>query len=189
VFALPLLLLVAAGPDAAGAPTLPATWIAGDGSTIAYHLVHKFHSVEGIARSVEAKVRLAPGGGAQFAVRARLAEFDSGNSNRDAHMMEVTEAGRFPYVTVKGAAEGVRVDALPADVTLPLRVRLELHGVSRELEVAARIHFASPQRAEVAATFPVSLTAHGVERPSLLFVKVDDRIEIVARLILVPGAP
>jgi hypothetical protein len=188
--AAPLLLLLAGAPVAPADPAPAATtWVVADGSTVAYRLIHKFHSVEGTARAIEGKARLAPDGTLQVAVRARVAAFDSGNSNRDAHMLEVTEAERFPFVTVKGVATGIHVDSHPAEVEVPLRGALELHGVSRDLDVTARVRFADPARVEVEANFPVSLTAHGVERPSLLFVKVEDRIEIVARLVLVPAVP
>ncbi len=33
------------------------------------------------------------------------------------------------------------------------------------------------------ATFPVSLTAHEVKRPALLFIKIDDLATITARLV------
>lgn len=179
--ALPLLLAVAlAAPEG-----VAGTWKVAEGSTISYRLVHKFHAVEGVARAVEGKAIVAPDGGVRLAVRARVDAFDSGNSNRDAHMLEVTEAARFPFVTVKAVAEGLRVDAFPGAAELPLRGAIDLHGVSRELVATAKLAFTSPERAEAEATFPVSLTAHDVERPSLLFVRVEDRIEIVARLVLV----
>jgi hypothetical protein len=96
----------------------------------------------------------------------------------------VTEAARLPYVQLKAVADGVRVERYPAELEVPLRGVLEFHGVTREVGVTARVHLASPGRAAVEATFPVSLTGHAVERPSLLFVKVDDRIEITASLSL-----
>jgi polyisoprenoid-binding protein YceI len=182
-----------AGPASAGADSPAAavagTWDSADGSTLTFHVVHKFHAVTGVARGVEARARLAPDGGLQVSVRARVAGFDSGNSNRDAHMLEVLEAARFPFVTVKGVAEGIRLDAVPGEVDVPLRGALELHGVSRPLDVTAHVRFTSPDRAEVEATFPLSLDAHRVERPSLLFVKIDDRVEITARLVLVRTPP
>lgn len=186
--ALPLLVLLSAtagaGPDAA---TAERAWSVAPGSTLAYHLVHRFHAVDGVARDLEGRARLLADGTLQVAVRARVAAFDSGNSNRDAHMMEVTDAARFPFVTVKAVAAGIRLPAAPGDLDVPLDGTLDLHGVARPLSVTAHVHFASPERAEVTADFPVSLTAHGVERPSLLFVKVEDRIEIAARLVLSTG--
>jgi len=192
--ALPLLLLLvaAAGEPATATiapPSAGQTWTVAAGSTLTYRLVHKFHSVEGVARTVEGRARQTPEGLVQVAVRARVDAFDSGNSNRDAHMKEVTEAARLPFVLLKAVAEGVHAGSAPGDVEIPLRGALEFHGVAREVAVTARLHFVSADRAEVEATFPVSLTAHGVERPSLLFVRVEDRIVVTARLTLVREQP
>lgn len=179
-----LALSLLAGPDeppsAAGARTLSAL----QGSTLAFHLIHPLHSVDGVSRAVEARARLPGDGSVQVAVRARVASFDSGNSNRDAHMLEVTEAARLPFVQFSGTATGIQTDRYPAELDVPLTGTLEFHGVSREVSVTAKVRFESPERAEVAATFPVSLKAYGVKRPSLLFVAVKDRIEITAHLSL-----
>jgi polyisoprenoid-binding protein YceI len=176
--------------DGAPAPAdAPRTFSATRGSTIAYHLNHPFHAVDGRSSGVEGRVRLLPDGGVQVVVRARVDSFDSGNSNRDAHMMEVTEAARFPFVTFKGVAAGVRVEGVPTELELPLRGTLEFHGVSREVAVVAKVRFPSPDRAEAEATFPISLGEHGVKRPSLVFVQVEDRIQITAHLSLALEAP
>ena len=178
------LALAVAADAGAPAPAAPRTFTVADGSILTYRLVHKLHAVEGISRSVEGKVRWLQDGTVQVMIRARVDSFDSGNSNRDAHMKEVTEAQRLPFVSVKAVAEGLRVERFPAELEVPLRGVLVFHGVTRELAIAAHVRFPSPERAEVEASFPVSLTAHGVERPSLLFVKVDDRLELGARLTL-----
>jgi len=154
--ALPLLLLLAvastAAGDAAAPPAVePRSFAVADGSTLSYRLFSAFHEVVGSSKAVEGRARWLPDGTVQVMVRARVDSFDSGNSNRDAHMKEVTEAARLPYVTLKAVAEGLRVERYPADLALPLRGVLQFHGV---------------------------------ERPSLLFVKVGDRIDISARLSL-----
>lgn len=174
-----LLLLALLAPGDA-----PRTFAVAPGSTLAYHLKHPFHGVDGVSRAAEGKARMLPDGTVQVMVRARVDSFDSGNSNRDAHMKEVTEAARLPWVVLKAVAEGLSAERYPVDRDLPLRGALEFHGVTRELALTAHLHLPSPDRAEVTAEFPVSLTEHGVERPSLLFVKVDDRIELRARIAL-----
>ena len=157
------------------------------GSLVSYHVVHKLHTVEGVARAVEGVVRLLPGGGVQAMVRVKVPDFDSGNGNRDAHMLEATEAARFPAVVLKAAG------ALPASgpvgrVELTLRGELTFHGVTRPIEVPVVATFASPTRATANGTVTLSLDAFGVERPALLFVKVDDAMAITAHLEL-EGAP
>ena len=153
------------------------------GSSVTYRVVHKLHAVEGVARAVEGVVRLLPDGGVQAMVRVRVADFDSGNGNRDAHMQEATEAARFPTVVLKAAGvlpAGARAGAGPAELTL--RGELTFHGVTRPVEVPVTVTFASPTRATATGQLTASLDAFGVERPSLLFVKVDDALAVSARL-------
>jgi polyisoprenoid-binding protein YceI len=179
-----LLLLALLAPGDA-----PRTFAVAPGSTLAYHLKHPFHGVDGVSRAAEGKARMLPDGTVQVMVRARVDSFDSGNSNRDAHMQEVTDAARHPYVVLKAVADGVHLDAYPAEVDVPLRGALDLHGVTRELAFVARVRFESAERAVVTATFPVSLTAYGVARPSLVFVPVGDELAITAHLTLALEPP
>jgi hypothetical protein len=165
----------------ASAATGPRTFTVQPGSTLTYRLVHKFHEVQGVSKSVEGKARILEDGTVQVMVRASLESFDSGNSNRDAHMLEVTDAARNPYVQFKG------VGTLPPPASYPADVKLSLDGeltfkTPRPIHLDATIHFASPEHAAIEATFPVSLDEHQVERPSLVFVKVDDRVDVDAKL-------
>lgn len=166
-----------------GSAAAPRTYTVLPGSALAYDLVHKFHQVHGVSRSVEGKARVLPDGTVQVMVRAPLQSFDSGNSNRDAHMLEVTEAARNPYVVFKGIGTLAPPSTYPADEQLELNGELTLK-TTRPIRVPVVVHFASPERATLDAKFPVSLDAYDVERPSLMFVKVDDRITIEADLAL-----
>ena len=197
MIALPVLLLLSAAqaapeapaPPSASAEAAPTTWDVAPGSTLSARVVHKFHAVDEVTRAVEGRARLSADGRLEVVVRARIASFDSGNANRDAHMLEVVDGARFPWVTLRGEASGVRV-APPAEaVEVPLRALLDFHGVQREVAITARVRFVAPGRAEVEASFPVSLTAYEVQRPSLLFIKIDDLATITARLVFAaPGA-
>jgi polyisoprenoid-binding protein YceI len=151
---------------------------AGD-SALTYRLKHKLHVVEGTAHPTEGKARLLPDGTLQVAVRANVADFDSGNSNRDAHMKEATEAAKFPTVELKGLATGVKVPAtFPAEQTVTLKGQLTFHGVKQAVELPLKVTFTSAKDVSAVGTFQVSLEAFKVERPSLLMVKVDDALDL-----------
>jgi len=147
------------------------------GSRLTYRLIHKFHEVEG-------RVRLGAGGAVQLMVRAKVASFDSGNGNRDAHMQEATEAARFPLVTLKAVGAAALPASYPATVEVPLEGQLEFHGQVRPVTTRAAVTFEAPGRAVARARLTISLDGFGVERPSLLFVKVDDALAIDAELSL-----
>jgi hypothetical protein len=161
----------------------PQTFTVVPGSTLSYHLVHKFHAVTGVSRSIEGKARVLADGTVQVMVRAPLRSFDSGDSNRDGHMLEVTDAARNPYVIFKGVGTLASPTIYPAQVKVKLTGELTLK-TPRPVDVPVTVEFQTPERATLDCAFPVSLEEHQVERPSLMFVKVDDVVEIDAKLTL-----
>ncbi|QRN97889.1 YceI family protein [Archangium violaceum] len=148
-----------------------------DGSSVTYRLNHKMHEVVGTARPTEGKARILPDGTLQVAVRANVADFDSGNSNRDSHMKEVTEATKYPTVEFKGVATGVKVPtSFPAKQEVTLKGQLTFHGVKQSIEVPLQVLFNTATDVSAEGKFQISLESYKVERPSLLMVKVDDAL-------------
>jgi polyisoprenoid-binding protein YceI len=197
VRALLVLLALAAAPlaRAAGdAPTPPEKAAASGGaaitfavtapSTLTYRLVHRFHTVEGVSKAVEGRARILPDRTVQAMVRARVDSFDSGNGNRDSDMRTATEAAKHPFVTLKAVGRLAEIASYPAERDLPLRGELTFHGRTRPLELTAKVRFETPARVRVDAAFPVSLEDFEVERPALLFVKVEDGLAIATKLTL-----
>lgn len=159
------------------------------GSALSYRLVHKLHEVTGVSKAVEGKARLQPDGALQVMVRSRVDAFDSGNGNRDAHMLEATEAARFPFVTLKAVGAVTPPAAYPARQEVVLKGELTFHGVARPVEVPVTVTYTSARRATASGRISISLDAFGVERPSLLFVKVDDAVVVTASLELAAEGP
>ncbi len=125
--ALALALVLAASPAGSQSFTLdPAA------STVTYHVVHKLHHVEGRSASLEGKAVLQPDGKLLAMVRAPVSSFDSGDRNRDTHMLEVMETDKFPFVVVKGVAQLdgalLAVAQKATTVQVPLQAEVELHG-------------------------------------------------------------
>ena len=149
-----------------------------------YHLVHKMHEVVGVSKKLEGKARLADGK-AQVMVRIPVQSFDSGNVNRDEHMKETVEAAKYPYVELKALGEGIAPPAaFPATVETKWKAQLSFHGVQQMLELPVTLTWESATRVRAKTKFNISLDGYKVERPSLMFVKVDDALEISAELLL-----
>src|SRR5438067_12430213 len=148
--------------------------------TLSYTVVHKLHEVQGTTRQVEGRALVQPDGSAKVQVRAKVASFDSGNSNRDAHMREATHEASHPYATVKGTLAGLTLP-LEKPMETTLHATVELNGEKLPVEIPVKLE---PLLNGVHAkfTFPVSLDALKVERPELLLVKVDDKVLITGDL-------
>ena len=158
-------------------------------SSIRYHVVHKLHRVDGASSKLEGKAVLQPDGRVLAMVRAPVGAFDSGDGNRDAHMQEVMETGKFPFVVWKGMGQ-LDAKVLPAAAgsaatsALAMTGELDFHGVRRPQPVRLTVELRPDGTVRARGSFEVSLDAFGVERPSLLFVKVDDACKIDLELVL-----
>jgi hypothetical protein len=73
--------------------------------------------------------------------------------------------------------------SFPATSTQPFKIQLTFHGETKIFEVPVALIWESPTRVRASASFDVSLDAYKVERPSLMFVKVDDKLAISAKLL------
>lgn len=154
-------------------------------SSIGYHMVHKLHKFDALSKKVEGKVKILPSGAAQIAVRAPVESFDSGNSNRDAHMKEVTEAARFPHVEFKGLCDSCTLPAtFPSTVDKTIKAELSFHGVKKSLDVPVKLTYESASRVRATAHLSLSLDEFKIERPSLLFAKVDDELKLDVDILL-----
>ncbi len=179
----PLALLLAAAPATGRTFTVdPAA------STVTFHVVHKLHRVSGHTSALEGKAILDADGTLRAMVRAPVASFDSGDRNRDTHMLETVEASRFPFVVVKALG---RLDAgvLPAagkPVTVPVTVQgeVDFHGVKEAISVPITVELRPDGTARAMGSFELGLERHGIERPSLLFVKIEDACKIDVDLVL-----
>jgi hypothetical protein len=156
-------------------------------STVTYHVVHKLHKVDGVSKKVEGRAKIVPGGPTQVAIRVPIESFDSDNVNRDAHMKEVTEAAKYPTVEVKALGDGIALPAtFPAEIKKSMKAQVNFHGITQNIDVPVTIKFEAADKVIVTTSFSLSLDAYKVERPSLVFVKIDDALVIDAKLVLVP---
>lgn len=147
-------------------------------SVVRFHVDHKLHKVDGESRSIEGKAVVEADGRILAMVRIPIASFDSGDGNRDSNMREALEAGRYPYVVFKGVGNVKAPLPKRGQLTSVLKGELELHGVKRPIEVPVSLEIAPDGSANVRGTMAISLEAYRVERPSLLFVKLDDACTI-----------
>jgi polyisoprenoid-binding protein YceI len=141
-------------------------------STLSYHLIHKMHEVTGVSKNFKCVVDLAADSSkSRVYVKGAVSEFNSGNSSRDATMLEVVEATKYP--AVEFMSDSVRREGHDWRVF----GRLTFHGVKRPINFVVRPEV-SGSKVRVRGMFKVSLTEYKVERPRLLMIPVDDELQI-----------
>jgi len=141
-------------------------------STITYEMRHPMHTWEGICKNVSAVILYNDQKQVieQVAAVARVDCFDSGNSNRDSHALEVTEALKYPKITftstkIQQDQYGINIEG-----------NLNFHGVTKPVSFKA-LKF-SGGFFVVDGNFTVKLSDFNVERPSLLGIKTEDLMKI-----------
>jgi len=186
-YVLAALALLALAPLSARADQILSV-LPGD-SRLKYKIVHTLHEVEATSSQLEGKVAVKDDGSVQVMVRAKVAGFASGDTNRDEHMQEVMEAATYPTVTFKGLAKITVPPAYPAKVDVPLFGELEMHGQKFPETINLHVEMASATSWKVKGTFDVSLDKYKVERPALLLKKIDDACHMTIELTLLPALP
>ena len=75
------------------------TWLL-DNSSLTYKMTHPVHEVEGTSHAARGK-GVCHAGACDFLLAAPVKTFDSGDTNRDLHMLQVVRGAQFPVVSVR----------------------------------------------------------------------------------------
>src|SRR6202023_1460938 len=68
--------------------------------TLTYHVSHPLHSTDGVSHAAKGKA-VCHAGQCDFLIAVPVKSFDSGDSNRDLHMLQATRGGQFPMIVVR----------------------------------------------------------------------------------------
>jgi polyisoprenoid-binding protein YceI len=140
-------------------------------SWVAYRMVHPLHVIDAKSTSVDFKVDLNPVTKEIKTVTAQVdvTTFDSGNSNRDSHAMEVIDAITYPDVEFTSTSVEQREDSIF------VTGKLTFHGMTNDIVLAGATRW-QENRLDVVGKFDISLTEFKIERPSLLMIPVEDKL-------------
>ncbi|MFD2571349.1 YceI family protein [Spirosoma soli] len=141
-------------------------------STVTYAAKHPLHKWEGVSHDVNCAMiynddTKQP---ETVAVSIKVASFDSQNNNRDSHAMEVLDGLKYPNVTFTSSDVKASEDG-----TLTAKGNLTFHGVAKPVTLVATRKEAGGKMT-IAGEFPVNLSDHNVERPSLMGLKTEDQM-------------
>ncbi len=141
-------------------------------SFIRYHMNHLLHAFDANSSDAYCAVEIDPGAKSirHVYVQVDVTTFNSGNSNRDSHAMEVIDALSYPDARFESTG------MTPDHDTLRVEGRMTFHGITRPLTINVLPRW-DGNILTVQGAFKLSLTDYKVERPSLLGLKVDDDIK------------
>lgn len=158
--------------------TLPAvaqanqTWVL-DQSTLTYHMSHPLHEVDGVSHAARGK-GVCQALLCDFLLAVQVKTFDSGDTNRDLHMLQVTRGAAFPIVTVRFRLPESSIDSPDLDCDLDVQfagntahyAHVPFHQV-----ITGTAH-------HITGTVPSTLTDFKIDPPSFLTVPIKNEIPV-----------
>lgn len=143
-------------------------------SVVTYTMHHPLHTWDGVSHDINGVI-LYDELSKQInsvAIAIKVASFDSKDSNRDSHAIEVLDGIRYPNVTYVSQSVQIKPDG---SLTAP--GKLTFHGVTRPITLTGTW---KNERSDLMITgkFEINMTDFNIEQPSLLGMKTDDAIKM-----------
>ena len=137
---------------------------------IQYAAKHPLHAFEANSEAAKGKVACSASR-CEILVAAPVKSFDSANSNRDAHMLEITKGIQFPLVSF-------RADFAPNATPTELSGEVEFAGRKHALTLAHLQWQGDATHPRVTADGVFQLQDFGIEAPALLGVPMSQDIAL-----------
>jgi hypothetical protein len=156
-------------------PSLAAAdsqWVL-DQSTIAYHVSHPLHQFDGVSHAAKGK-GVCHDGECSFLIAVAVKSFDSGDSNRDLHMLQVTRGAEFPFVTVRTRLP----ESATASASINLDLEVQFAGQTFEYKQVPFQRLVQGSETRITGTIPVKLSDFKIDSPSLLTMPIKNDIPV-----------
>jgi len=147
-------------------------WVLDQG-TLTYHVSHPLHQFDASSHAAKGK-GVCHNGECNFLIAVPVKSFDSGDSNRDLHMLQVTRGAEFPIVTVRtrlpeSAAESVTINA---------DLEIQFAGQTAQYKQVPFKRETQGSETHITGTIPATLADFKIDPPSLLMMPVKNEIPV-----------
>lgn len=144
-----------------------------ENSLITYFGVHYLHKWEGSTSDVKGVVSYDKNiDQYECSISVPLSTFSSGNDNRDSNMLVYCRAFDFPNINFQSTS--IKVN----ESTLEIEGKIEFAGEEKEIKTNAKLNRLDNNLFAIVGELDILLSEFKVERPSLLFVEIEDLVKI-----------
>jgi hypothetical protein len=142
-------------------------------STLKYHVSHPLHQSEGVSHAARGK-GVCHSGECDFLIAAPVKSFDSGDSNRDLHMLQVTRGAQFPLVTVRTRLPETSLGpgAIHADL------EIQFAGQTVQYKQVPFEEVTQGSEMKISGTIPATLSDFKIDPPTLLSIPVKNEMPV-----------
>jgi len=144
-----------------------------DQSTLSYHMSHPMHQVDGVSHAAKGK-GTCHAGQCSFLIAAPVKSFDSGDTNRDLHMLDATRGAQFPMVVVRTSFP----EAATTSSTIDADLEIELAGQTAHYSHVVFQRAAEGNSVRITGTIPATCSDFKIDRPSFLTVPIKNEIPV-----------
>jgi YceI-like domain len=142
-------------------------------STLTFHVSHPLHEAEGVSHAAKGQ-GICHAGECNFLIAVPVNSFDSGNSNRDLHMLQIVRGAAFPLVVVRLR---LRESDLTAS-TLHANLEIRFAGLTAHYENVLFQRTGKGNESEVTGTIPLRLSDFHIKPPELLAIPIKDEVPV-----------
>jgi hypothetical protein len=147
-------------------------WVLEQG-TLIYHVSHPLHQSEGVSHAARGK-GVCHDGQCDFLIAVPVKSFDSGDSNRDLHMLQVTRGAEFPIVTVRTRVP----ESASTSATIYLDLEIQFAGQTAQYKQVPFQRVAQGSETRITGTIPAKLSDFKIDPPSLLTIPVKNEMPV-----------
>ena len=142
-------------------------------STLTYHMSHPMHQVGGVSRGAKGK-GTCHAGMCDFLIAAPVNSFDSGDSNRDLHMIQATRGAQFPLVVVRTR---IPEQTSPTS-TIYADLEIQFAGQTVKYNHVAFQEAANGNAVRITGTVPATCSDFKIDPPSFLAISIKNEIPV-----------
>jgi hypothetical protein len=142
-------------------------------STLSYHVSHPFHQIDGVSHAARGK-GVCHGGQCDFLIAAPVKSFDSGDSNRDLHMIQAARGAQFPMVTVRTR---LRESSLN-ESKFSLDLDIEFAGQTVHYSQIPFQQTINGTQHHLAGTVPAKVSDFKIDPPTLLTIPIKNEMPV-----------
>lgn len=147
-------------------------------STLTWHVSHPMHEVEGTSHAAKGKGNCA-GGECDFLIAVPLNTFNSGDSNRDLHTLQVVRGGQYPMVIVRTRIPQSELSAS----TVYADLDVQFAGQTAHYAHVPFQRKAHGGDVEITGTIPATCSDFRIDRPQFLTVPIRNEIPVTVDLV------
>jgi hypothetical protein len=147
-------------------------------STLSYHMSHPMHEVDGVSHAAKGK-GTCQADQCDFLIAVPVKTFDSGDTNRDLHMLETTRGAQFPMVVVRAQFP----QTATTESTIYLDLEVQFAGQTAHYQHVPFQRSALGDHVHITGAVPATCSDFKIDRPTFLTVPIKNEIPVKVDLI------